>query len=145
MKDCQVVRNERATKLQSLLGCALCILDKRPCGIQDGNVTSQKLHNRMFHGCKSSYCNAVRTMMNINQEGEEEDEPVMLLLMVKIVFPNLKPTIMFMDDGSMGSIITHKLAVFLGLKRKPVTQWIEVARKKMLAHLTAGGPLLCPC
>ena len=57
-------------------------------------------------------------MMNINQEGEEEDEPVMLLLMVKIVFPNLKPTIMFMDDGSMGSIITHKLAVFLGLKRK---------------------------
>ena len=53
-----------------------------------------------------------------------------LLHMVKYVFPNHIPTVLFFDDGSTTSIITHKLAGFLGLKGKDVTQWIEVAGKE---------------
>ena len=47
--------------------------------------------------------------------------------MIYMNFPNKIRTALFFDDGASCSLITHKLAGFLGLKGRKVVQWMEVA------------------
>ena len=50
-----------------------------------------------------------------------------MLHMIYLNFPNYIRTVLFFDDGSSRSLITHKLAGFLGLKGRHVTKYMEVA------------------
>ena len=43
-----------------------------------------------------------------------------MLHMIYFTFTNHIRTVLFFDDGSSCSLITHKLAGFLGLKGRPV-------------------------
>ena len=153
LKDCPNFKamsvDDRGRKLEEISGCVLCTSrahqrdncrrERRPCGIKDGNNVCQKLHGRLLHGSHVVYCNVIN-LQNHSQVGStkihdslNDDDPaddISLVHMVKYVFPNFVPTVMFFDDGSTTSIITHKLAGFLGLKGKDVTQWIEVAGRE---------------
>ena len=67
--------------------------------------------------------------------------------MIQLVWPHKQPATLLLDDGSTCSfclsttlflndvctcsIITHKLAGFLGLVGKPTTEFIEVAGKDL--------------
>ena len=60
----------------------------------------------------------------------------MLLHMIYVQFPNHIRSVMFFDNGSSCSIITHKLAGFLGIKGRKVMQWMEVASRDFERHET---------
>ena len=58
-----------------------------------------------------------------------DNQPV-LLHMVPHTFLNGSKTVIFLDDGSTVTIITHSLAKSLNLKGVEVIQWLEVAGKE---------------
>ena len=131
---------ERAKKLQSVSGCANCTSwlhsrencnqRKVSCSVKEGGTTCGKMHHSKVHGTNVAYCNHVSVAYNHSKENHEDAEEVsspVLLHMVEISFPNHINTVLFMDDGSTCSIITHKLAGWLGLKGKEVEQWLEVS------------------
>ena len=59
-----------------------------------------------------------------------------MLHMIYLYLPNCIRTVLFFDDGSSCSLITHKLAGFLGLKGRNVTQYMEVAGRDFEKHET---------
>lgn len=65
------------------------------------------------------------------------EDPLVLLHMIPMVFPNMLGTTLFFDDGSTCCLITHKFAGFLGLKGVPVTQYIEVAGRDYEVYETS--------
>ena len=118
-----------------------------------------KLHSQMLHGTKVAYVNAIGSQVvkrpmageklsshphlaigsqvAVYQGAEEiDEEPEVLLHMIYMYFPNYIRTVLFFDDGSSCSLITHKLAGFLGLKGRDVTQYMEVAGHDFEKHET---------
>ena len=67
---------------------------------------------------------------DLRLDSDEDDDNIVLRNMVKVTFPNKIATTLFLDDGSTCSVITHKLAGFLGLKGYPAIQYVEVAGKE---------------
>ena len=63
-------------------------------------------------------------------------EPEVMVHMIYVQFPNHIRSVMFFDDKSSCSIITHKLAGFLGIKGRKVVWWIEVAGRDFERHET---------
>ena len=134
-------------RLESLSGCALCTSTRHrrdkcqsqqnPCGFRDGGVVCSKLHSQMFHGAKVAYVNHVGSQVAVYQGAEElDEEPEVMLHMIYFTFTNYIRTVLFFDDGSSCSLITHKLAGFLGLKGRHVTQYMEVAGRDFEKHET---------
>ena len=56
--------------------------------------------------------------------------------MIYVQFPNHIRSMMFFDDGSSCSIITHKLPRLLGIKSRKVLQWKEVGSCDFKRHKT---------
>ena len=138
LSNCEVWRklseNERADKLTSVKGCKNCTSWKheykdcqwkdvyKPCEVPDMNGEACGLkHSIWLHGSNNIQCNVVRTIQ------QAYNDPRTLLHIVKHVFPNGESTMLFMDNGSTGTFITHKLAQTLRLKRKNRTCWVETA------------------
>ena len=145
---------ERAIKLEVVTGCASCTswnhsrdkctLASRPCGMREGTDQCQLQHNRAVHGTRVKYVNAFRArfpaedireaeeirevgIKQINPIWEQKSNAVVFCNMLQLVWPHKVSTTLFLDDGSTCSIITHKLAGFLGLVGTPTTEFIEVA------------------
>ena len=138
---------ERAVKVESVGGCAQCtstqhkrdscFSQQNPCGFKDGSSVCTKLHSQMLHGTKVAYVNAIGSQVAVYQGAEEiDEEPEVMLHMIYMNFPNYIRTVLFFDDGSSCSLITHKLAGFLGLKGRHVTQYMEVAGRDFEKHET---------
>ena len=139
----QLTSAERAKKLQSVSGCANCTSwrhsrdncnqRKVSCTVKEGSTVCGKMHHSKVHGTNVAYCNhvsiAYSSSVDIQEDAEEVSSPI-LLHMMEISFQNHINTVLFLDDGSTCSIITHKLAGWLGLKGREVEQWLEVAGKE---------------
>ena len=112
-------------------------MQKRPCGISDGGSTCSKLHSQMLRGTKVAYVNNVRNQVAVYQGFEEIDKELEVMLhMIYMTFPNFIRTVLFFDDGYSCSLLTHKLAGFLGLKGGQVVQYMDVAGRDFERHKT---------
>ena len=112
-------------------------MQKRPCGISDGGSTCSKLHSQMLRGTKVAYVNNVRNQVAVYQGFEEIDKELEVMLhMIYMTFPNFIHTVLFFDDGYSCSLLTHKLAGFLGLKGGQVVQYMDVAGRDFERHKT---------
>ena len=137
---------ERAVQIEIAKGCAACTSwthtrdvcqsTTRPCGVKEGTTTCALNHNRLFHGTRVRYVNVVTRLMQPDQRIIHDDtgwpkfnNDLTLLHVVKLVWPNKVATTLLLDDGATCSIITHKLAGFLGIKGVEIRQLIEVAGK----------------
>ena len=134
---------DRAVKLEVVKGCAACTAwthqrencnaPARACGIKEGGVEFGLNHNRTLHGTRVKYvtlrCNVQPRVPSrpMYKEWPDVNNRLVLLNMQKLVWPNGVSTLLFYDEGSTCTVITHKLAGFLGLKGTPTSQMFEVA------------------
>ena len=107
-------------------------MPQTPCGYKDGNVGCVKLHSQMMFGTRVAHVNAIRSQVAMYQGGEViDEEPEVMLHMIYIYFPNYFRTVLFLNDSSSRSLITNKLAGFMALKGRNVTQYMEVAGENL--------------
>ena len=132
---------DRATQIEMAKGCAACTswkhardtcnMTPRPCGVEENGVKCTLLHSRMLHGTRVKYVNVLQHLYTPPGLKKLPTWPKMndyltLLHMVKIKWSHGIVTTLFMDDGSTTSLITHRLAGFLGLVGVPTVQYMEV-------------------
>ena len=96
------------------------------CDIPVNGVVCGRKHNKMLHGAPAMMNHQKRATINVYQQPEfVAHEPEVLLHMVSHVIQGVE-VVIFMDDGSNASMITHKLAKRLGLKGEVMHQLMEV-------------------
>ena len=96
------------------------------CDIPVNRAICGHKHNKKVHGAPAMMNHQKRTTINVYQQPEFVTyEPEVLLHMVSRWIQG-EQVVIFMDDGSNASMITHKLAKRLGLKGEVVHQLMEV-------------------